>query len=223
MRGLEGVSRIVFDLDDTLYLERDFVRSGFAVVAEAVRVRHEVDGFRNAAEKLFDTGRRGDVFNRALEELGAQPTAADIAELVDVYRSHAPRIELAPDAARLFAELHTRFPAHSRIALISDGPAATQARKLDALGIAKKFNSIVLTGHWGAEFSKPHPRAFLETARRLGGSPEQFVYIADNRAKDFIQPRRLGWRSICIRRKKGLYAAVAGVEAEREIVSLDEL
>lgn len=223
MRGLEGVSRIVFDLDDTLYLERDFVAGGFAAVAEEVRARYGVEGFRTAAQRLFDRGGRGDIFNRALDELGVESAPETIAELVEIYRSHTPRIALAPDAARLFADLSRRLPPHAKSALISDGPAATQGRKLDALGIGKEFNSIALTGLWGAEFSKPHPRAFLETARRLGGSPEQFVYIADNPAKDFIQPRRLGWRSICIRRKKGLYAAVAGVEAEREIVSLDEL
>ena len=37
-------SVIVFDLDDTLYLERDFVRSGFAAVDRWVSDRFAISG-----------------------------------------------------------------------------------------------------------------------------------------------------------------------------------
>ena len=70
--------------------------------------------------------------------------------------------------------------------MISDGPAGTQRNKLRALGLEERFASIVLTGEWGAEFSKPHPRAFLETEKRLGGP---CVYFAA--AASFFTPVRL--------------------------------
>lgn len=213
---LAGTSRVVLDLDDTLYLERDFVRSGFLAVAAAVRVHDGRPDFFERAWALFRQGCRGNVFNRVL---GPDASAETVAELVSIYRCHRPDIALTPDAARFLAAL----PAQVSLGLISDGPEAQQTNKLEALGLLDRFDSVVLTGAWGSRFSKPHPRAFVETMRRLGGRPHDYVYVADNPAKDFIQPRKLGWRTVRVRRKKGLYAAEAGVEAEREVQTLDEL
>jgi hypothetical protein len=33
---VNGLAAVVFDIDDTLYLERDYVRSGFGVVSRAI-------------------------------------------------------------------------------------------------------------------------------------------------------------------------------------------
>lgn len=197
---------LVLDLDDTLYLERDFVRSGFRAVEQETRI----DGFFDAAWRIFEQGGRGDIFDRALARLGA---SADVPRLVALYRAHRPSIRLAADAGALLDRWE------GPLGLISDGPAATQRSKLGALGIGDRFRSKILTGDWGAEFYKPHPRAFIETERRLGAGA--YVYIADNPAKDFEAPKRLGWRTIRIQREKGLYAEVEGVEADFVVRTLD--
>jgi putative hydrolase of the HAD superfamily len=50
------------------------------------------------------------------------------------------------------------------------------------------------------------------------------VYVADNPIKDFAGPRRLGWRTVRIRRPGGLHADLpSGDDVEQEIASLDEL
>lgn len=198
----------VFDLDDTLYLERDFVRSGFQAVGKSTGI----PGFFEAAWGLFEQGERGDVFDQALSLL---EVPGDVVGMVAVYRAHRPSIALAPDARRLLEWIQ------GAAGLISDGPAATQQNKLEALGIAGRFQSVVLTGAWGATYSKPHPRAFLETQRRLGPGP--YVYVADNPTKDFETPRKLGWRTIRVRRQEGLYAAARGVEAEWTVATLNDI
>ena len=52
----------VFDLDDTLYPERDFVRSGFLAVDEQVRARLGREGFLKTARARFERGERGKIF-----------------------------------------------------------------------------------------------------------------------------------------------------------------
>jgi putative hydrolase of the HAD superfamily len=61
---------VVVDIDDTLYLERDYVLSGLREVDDEV-VRLGARGFREAAETLFENGVRGTLFDDALRELGA--------------------------------------------------------------------------------------------------------------------------------------------------------
>src|SRR5919202_6015614 len=94
---------VVLDLDDTLYLEAEFVRSGFHAVDAWLSRELRLNGFAAEAWRLFEGGRRGDIFDAALRTLGAPAGAGLVRELVGVYRGHTPAIELAPDAVRVFA------------------------------------------------------------------------------------------------------------------------
>ncbi len=82
-----GRGRRVFDIDDTLYLERDYASSGFEAVDDWLREQKHVSGFADAAKRLFTDGRRGDIFDVALTTLGVANIAALVPQLVDVYRA----------------------------------------------------------------------------------------------------------------------------------------
>lgn len=184
----------VFDLDDTLYLERDYVRSGFHAVARLV------PGMEGEAFEFlwggFLEGVRGTSFDRLLERFSAEYGAYGVEGLVEVYRSHEPEIELLPGYREMFAEIKA---VGCRLALISDGPLASQEAKVRALGLRESFDQVVLTDALGPDraFWKPHPRAFEEL---LAGDPEgRFLYFADNPAKDFDVPLALGWDCTLVR------------------------
>src|SRR5580658_5079506 len=111
---------VVFDIDDTLYLERDYVRSGFQAVGSWAADWLGIDDFFGACWKEFESGRRSTIFNQALTTRGQGPTPELVSCLVEIYRSHKPCIQLAPDAAEAIEQLSRRFP----IAVVSDGPLA---------------------------------------------------------------------------------------------------
>lgn len=200
MTAPDGV--VVFDLDDTLYLERDFVLSGFASVGRWLARERGIHGFRALAAAHFEQGRRGDIFDAALRDLGLTPDAGLIGEMVARYRRHKPRIDLAEDARRWLENT----PPGWALALITDGPVDSQAAKVKALRLQSYgFEPILLTDRWGLEFRKPHPRAFRSIADRYDLPGPRYVYVADNAAKDFVTPNRLGWQSVQIRRPLGLH------------------
>jgi putative hydrolase of the HAD superfamily len=212
------VSRlVVFDLDDTLYLVRDFVRSGFRAVADHVRRTLRVRGcsrWRGA----FRGGERGTVFDHALAERGIAPSKRLVQEMVRVYRTHDPRVRLCPDARRFLR----RPPAATTLAIISDGPLAAQRAKVRALGLGPLVSAIVLTGRWGPRFAKPHPRAFEMLERRFRIPGALCSYVGDNPAKDFDTPLALGWTVVRLRRPEGLHARLPG-PAIPEVRSCEEL
>lgn len=193
---------LVFDLDDTLYLERDFVRSGYRAAAAWALREHGLGGLEDACLALFEAGRRRRVFDEALQLLGRTADPDLVQDLVAAYRGHAPEIALAPDALRYLARTQRR---DRPLALITDGPAATQQGKVRALGLERWMGLVLCTGVWGAEFSKPHPRAFETVeaeAARLGLS---CVYVADNPLKDFLTPRARGWLTVQIERPERVH------------------
>lgn len=214
---------IVFDLDDTLYLERDYAFSGFSAVADWLERTHGIGGFAEQARTVFSKGERKRVFDTALAALRVDPKPALIAELVRTYRSHQPDICLTKDAERFLA----RWPGDLPLALLTDGFHQSQRNKVTALGIDRtRLRPIVYTDAWGSAYWKPHQRGFEFIASELGLPPAALVYVADNPAKDFIAPRALGWRTVRIARAAGVHRhEVAAPEGEPTAVieTLDDL
>lgn len=192
---------IIFDLDDTLFAERDYAFSGFDAVAAAFgeRLKAGVD-LPARMRELFDSPLRSRVFNTIAAECGGDVEAI-VPAMIDAFRRHAPRIALLPDAEAVL----TKTRSTHRLGVITDGYSIAQHAKIDALGLRSRVDEIIVTDDWGREFWKPHPRAFEETASRLGVPPSACTYVADNPAKDFIAPLALGWQTVQVRRPGGTY------------------
>lgn len=189
---------LVFDIDDTLYPERDYVRSGFAHVARTTgRSREEVEAYWDWLRAAFEAGVRGDTFDRFRAAFPDVAARFSTDELIESYRTHRPSIALWPGVEQVLDEAGRRG---IRLGVLSDGPATSQAAKARALRLDRWFDPIVLTGTLGPAFAKPAVAGFerISSGWRIPG-PE-LAYVADNPAKDFTGPRRLGWLTIRLRR-----------------------
>ncbi len=219
---------IVFDLDDTLYSERQFAVSGFRACEQWLVERHgqTAAGIVPEMLHLLDSGHMRALFEISLRS--RVPTADDrhIDDFIDVYREHTPDIALYPDAA--WALDH--FGRHGPLGLITDGQVEVQSSKVRALAIEPHFAHIVYTsGLGGRGFAKPHPLAFerMETAlRAAGGGNGNFVYVGDNPAKDFLVPNARGWISVQVQKPFRIHSRampIAGGEPQHVIESLTQL
>jgi putative hydrolase of the HAD superfamily len=187
----------VFDLDDTLYPERDYVRGGYAAVADCLRRRlGREERFDEWLWRRFCAGRSEAALDALSDAFGLGLSADAVGELVNVYRAHRPRITALPGMPELLARLRGRG---ARLGLLSDGFLPAQKLKLEALGLAGQFAAIVWTEELGREFWKPSPAAFHRIARLLDAPHEACAYVADNPAKDFVAGNALGWRTIQLR------------------------
>ena len=207
----------VLDLDDTLYLEVDYVRSGFQAVDSWFSEHYGSSGLFDIAWTLFQNGQRGKTFDRALSEMGVKDYERWIPCLVEVYRSHQPEIELAADAERFLA-------CHSDddLALITDGAAKSQRAKIEALDLTNYIEKVIVTDEWRREYWKPHPRAYDQAQN--GRRPQDCVFIGDNPRKDFEVPLRRGWQKVYrIRRPRSLHEDLPTPAGVTEIFSLDEI
>ena len=113
-----SVHTVVFDLDDTLYPESDFVHSGFAAVDTWLLTNHGAKGFEAQARALFAAGHRGRIFDQVLEILPARLPAGLVPTLIEVYRSHRPQLQLFSDADDA---LNWLAATNLQSALITDG------------------------------------------------------------------------------------------------------
>lgn len=209
---------IVFDVDDTLYLERDYVMSGLKAVDRWLVKEQGTRGFFPIAWGLFEDGLRRVIFNEALARLGRRPDPKLIEEMVRVYRLHEPQIELLADARRCLQGLQNSY----QLAALTGGPPESQHAKVEALGLTNWCIPIIYAGLKGASLDKPHPRPFLELERRSGFSGADCIYVSDNPTKDFTAPLSLGWAVARIRRPDSLHFAHPTEEGIPEFRDLDE-
>jgi putative hydrolase of the HAD superfamily len=213
---------VVFDLDDTLFPEWQYVLSGFRAVDEWLANSQKITGFYADAKKLFDTGARGNIFDLALKALGREPEKEFVAEMLRVYREHKPRIDLYEDAKWAI----NFFGAVGPLGLLTDGYLVTQQNKFATLNIAEAFKAVVFSDALGRECWKPSPEPYRRIMQMIPGEAAEYIYVADNPKKDFVTARKLGWATIHIDRPEGVYHGVEslpGYEADRKIKTLFEL
>lgn len=197
---------VVFDLDDTLYPEREFVMSGFRAVAKWVEtyLGFQCDQTFADLQVLYESGVRGDTFNRWVARRGMLDEAV-VSRLVHVYREHLPYLELFPEAHALLKRLHRKY----KLGLVSDGYLDVQRRKLAALNIQPLFDAIVFSDEWGREAWKPSIKPFHEVLDRLGVSGSVAMYVADNPLKDFLGARAMGMFTVRSQYPGGEYTHLA--------------
>jgi len=191
------ITTVVFDLDDTLYDEIDYCRSGFEAVAEFLAKPAETPN----AERIFDAlweqfkaGNRIKTFNAALQQLGIDYNDKLIGELIEVYRSHIPKITLPADSRDVLYRLSGRYI----LGLLTDGFLPAQQLKVQAMGLEKYFKCIIYTEQLGRNCWKPSPAGFEKLMQDLNAEPETICCVADNQMKDFIAPNKLGFLTIQI-------------------------
>lgn len=177
---------IVFDLDDTLIYEINFLNSAFREIS-----------------KFIDPDNATSIYNymvlcykeskNVFEELLLIYPLILKGELLTIYRNHFPSIELNDGVIEVlnYCKEKSFF-----LGLISDGRSITQRNKLAAIGIISFFDKIIISEEFGSE--KPtleNYKIFFEI------EAEEYFYIADNPKKDFISPNILGWSTVCLKDK----------------------
>ena len=173
---------IVFDLDDTLVKEIEYLKSAFKSIAEYVDSN---DSF--LFEKMFQWYReKADVFAK-LEEVYDKPLKE---ELKTLYRNHVPNFDPMSANRKLLLELKSQ--GHF-LGVVTDGYSVTQRNKLRAMDIENIFDLIIVSEEFGS--TKPSEKNFMVFHKF---QTKEYFYISDNVTKDFIAPNKLGWKTVCL-------------------------
>lgn len=177
---------IVFDLDDTLYYELDFLQSAYREIAETLS-KENADELHQKMLSMFEN--KKDVF-----EFLSLAYDFPKESLLKIYREHVPNIVLRKGVREILDILKSK---DIKMGLLTDGRSLTQRNKIKALDIENYFEKIIISEEFGSE--KPDEKnykAFLEQGF-------DYSYVADNPKKDFVTPNSLGWETVMIEDDEG--------------------
>lgn len=207
----QPVKGVIFDLDDTLYSEKQYIRSGYRKIAEHL-------GRPEAEKKLWQYFNQGkQAIDCYLAEAGMQDRKD---ECLTVYRNQMPDITLYRGVAELIAGLKRKG---MKVGVLTDGRPEGQRNKLKALGLDNMVEDIIITDELGGiQFRKPNDISFRIFQNRWRIPFESIIYVGDNPNKDFQAPKQLGMRSVYFKNADGLYSTSeeTGIQEITEIENL---
>jgi putative hydrolase of the HAD superfamily len=174
---------VVFDLDDTLYKEIDYVRSGRRHVYDLIAGIEE----KMPVQTLLEYSLEEDVWAILGEAMSLPEPVQE--SMLWAYRLHVPDIVLDARVAECIAILQVRAKA---LAVLTDGRTLTQQLKLRALGL--EHLPVYISEMWGG--LKPAPARFKAIEARWPDA--KYMYVGDNPKKDFFMPNQLSWVTVGI-------------------------
>lgn len=216
------MNTVIFDLDNTLYPEIEYVKSGFRYVASYLSSKY---GFneKNIYLKImniFEKKGRGSIFDILLKELGLY-SEENVHLLVYLYRSHIPKIELYDDTLFVIDNLRK---SNIQIGIITDGRASVQKNKIMALNLEQYVDTIIYTDKLGFEHWKPSIIPYKIALELLNSSPNEAVYVGDDPYKDFSGPKYIGMKTIQIKKDtEEIYWADKGFKKTKADFIVDNL
>lgn len=197
------VKAVIFDLDDTLYMENEFVEYG---LKNAANVAETVYGIVNANEKIRSLYQESkvNVFDRLVNAETIKDKEIAVAGLVKAYRNCEPKnLHCNPGVLDLLKTLKKKGV---RTGIITDGFADVQKSKIKALGIQEYIDEIVITDELGGvQCRKPNPIGFEKMLKMLDVKPQEMVYIGDNPNKDFAIKKYLPIITVRVDVPNGIY------------------
>lgn len=174
---------IVFDLDDTLIYEIDYLKSAYYEIAGLLDENNKEEVY----DKMLTSYFKGiNVFNILISQF----PKINMEDLLRIYRNHKPTLQLKNYSLEILNYLKKN---KCIIGLITDGRSITQRNKLKATKIENYFDLIIISEEFASE--KPN----VENYRIFHNfRSEKYYYVADNTKKDFVTPNKLNWETICL-------------------------
>lgn len=196
----------------------DLVVEELQALLNTTRAAYWRDPARHRPGRLDLLGARRTILGQVLDQLGVQDP--DLAhEMAHAFtEAQLSSIEAFPGAIDAVRTLRARGV---KLALITNGEATEQRRKITRFDLAPLFDTVMVEGEFGV--GKPDPAVYHHALRTLGADPHEAWMVGDNLEWEVAVPKQLGLYTVWVDFEgKGL-PATAPVRPDRIIRNLAEL
>lgn len=182
---------VFFDLDGTLY-DRDALvqalvleqHAAFAADLGAISRRQFVDRIIEMDDHGY--GDKTDLYRQAVEEWNLRPDLAT--RLVEHFWVCYDGFCHLPEDTRM--TLQALKDHGKQIGVITNGSTVRQRSKLEALGLSKIFDVVLISEAEGVR--KPESEIFMRALRRCGVDPCEAVFVGDHPEADIEGAKNAG-------------------------------
>jgi putative hydrolase of the HAD superfamily len=185
------IRAVLFDLDGTLYdrdrLARDLFHAQYAAFAQELRGIAYERFMRDAvAMDYHGYGVKENGYRALVQTWGLDAALADRL-VAHFWASYGDHCILGDDVRHTLAELRRRG---LKLGVVTNGPSATQRRKLAVLGVEHEFDAILVSEEEGVR--KPDAEIFRRALARCGVAAHEALFVGDHPVADVEGAHRAG-------------------------------
>ncbi len=186
---------VIFDLDNVLYDEKDYVYAAFHNIAQFLSGRCRFSENEVYCKLVCDFEKKGSLYPRLFDDLLSDLDLDQnlVPEILRLYAAVDSKLELFPEAARVLWGLRDLG---LKLALVTNAGAQIQRNKVRLLGIEKFFDAVVYARETPSGKDKPYPEAYTVALQKLGADAVEAVCVGDNPHTDFWGAKQLGMRTV---------------------------
>lgn len=185
----EMLRAVGFDLDGTLFDDRQYARAGLEAAGARVAQATGTDLTAALLTAYFDRGIREGTFDVVLDEHDLPSSL--VPDMVEAYHDNDAVLTPYPATVSTLSALADSY----RLGLLTGGTNGRE--KLTRLGLADRFDAVVTTAD--RDCSKRESDPFVELAEELGVAADGMAYVGDRPELDSRVPNRLGMYTIRVR------------------------
>jgi putative hydrolase of the HAD superfamily len=137
--------------------------------------------------------------------------------LAETYRAASRfRLQLYPGVQGTIAQLHSKY----RLAALSDAQTAYAVPELNAVGLSRYFDPIIVSGDFG--YRKPHEGLFAKALAAMNMEPSEVLYVGNDMYRDVYGAQRVGIKTVFFKSNQGTQEK-EGVNPDYIIYTFPEL
>ncbi len=205
------MKKIIFDVDDTLYNMMDPFEGAFR---KLFKERHRDTDLqklfvlsRKYSDEVFEATVNGTMsmeemyiyrIQQSCKDLGIKMTNEEALTFQGYYETNQGKIQMPETMQNILTMLKRE---EYTLGVITNGPSRHQRNKIEALGVTKwiPMEHIFISGD--LDVAKPDPEIYRTVVRKMGGSPDEYLYIGDSFENDIVASKAAGWKAIWINRR----------------------
>ena len=174
----------VFDLDDTIFYEKNYVVSGFHAISKSLFEKRLINKKFNELINLYDN------FKDPLQEFGKQNRDINIDELIKIMREHSPKIKVRPGFKKFLNLLKENG---NELGVITNGRKKTQQNKFHSLGLQQYIDLFIVSSE--VKLEKPNIKIF--DLYRNQSNRKKFIFFGNNPSLDLVPLENdVSWKTV---------------------------
>lgn len=198
---------VYFDLDGTLFDDRQYVRAGLQNAGTMLAAETGTDLTDELIDAYFERGITESTFDTVLAEHDLPVEL--VPDLVDAYHTNSAGLSCFPGTTDILETLAETY----KLGIITGG--RNGHGKLSQLGLSQYFDTVFVSPEFGT--SKRSPEIFEAALESLGVTADAAIYVGDRPSLDFPQSNKLGMTTVRLKNGRYMNAEATG-DAQPDIV-----
>lgn len=169
-------SVFIFDLDNTLYNECDYLFSGYKAISDYIETKchnHTSAEYYDFLTSTYNQDGRSGLFDKLITHYNLQ---IEINKLTDILHSHHTEIKLNIQAKELLDYLIGK---DKKVYVLTNGNIKQQQNKVELLGINRQYPTLEVI-YANSITPKPSPISLLMIIKKENVKQENVLFIGDS-------------------------------------------